>query len=54
MNTTKTNIKNITLTILITILVIIMASEIENPNYWWVQFLAGGALFIIIKFLIRR
>lgn len=51
MNPTKTNtkIKNAILTIFGAILAIIMASEFENPKYWWVQFVAAGILFVIIR-----
>lgn len=28
---------------------IVFASEISNPDYWWVQVMAGIILFCIIK-----
>ena len=33
---------------------IVMASEISNPEYWWVQAIAGATLFVIIKLTIKE
>ena len=51
MNNQKTNtkIKNALLMIVGIPLAFIMASEIENPDYWWVQFVAAFIVFVIIK-----
>ncbi len=46
---TKTKIKNALLTIIGIPMVIIMASEVQKPEYWWVQALAAIVVFIIIK-----
>lgn len=51
MNNSKTNtkIKNALLTIIGLPMAIIMASEVQNPDYWWVQVVAAIVVFIIIK-----
>ena len=51
MNSIKTNtkIKNVLLAIVGIPMAIIMASEISNPDYWWVQAVAAAVVFIIIK-----
>ena len=51
MNNDKTNtkIKNVLLAIIGVPMTIIMASEISNPAYWWIQVVAAIAVFVIIK-----
>lgn len=51
-NKTNTKIKNALLTIVGVPMTIIMASEISNPEYWWVQMVAAVVVFIIIKIAI--
>lgn len=51
-NKTNTKIKNALLTIVGVPMTIIMASEISNPEYWWVQLVAAVVVFIIIKIAI--
>ena len=51
-NKTNTKIKNALLTIVGVPMTIIMASEISNPEYWWVQLVAAIVVFIIIKIAI--
>lgn len=48
-NKTNTKIKNALLAIVGVPMTIIMASEISNPAYWWIQAVAAIAVFIIIK-----
>lgn len=50
MNNQKTNtkIKNVLLIIIGVPLAFIMASEISNPKYWWVQAVAALGVFVII------
>ena len=51
-NKTNTKIKNVLLAIVGIPMTIIMASEISNPEYWWVQFVAAVVVYIIIKIAI--
>ena len=51
-NKTNTKIKNVLLAIVGIPMTIIMASEISNPEYWWVQMVAAVVVFIIIKIAI--
>lgn len=46
---TKTKIKNVLLTIVGVPLAFIMACEISNPDYWWVQAVAALGVFMVIK-----
>lgn len=46
---TNTKTKNVLLTIIGVPLAFIMASEISNPDYWWVQAVAALGVFIVIK-----
>lgn len=46
---TKTKIKNVLLTIIGVPMAFIMASEVQKPEYWWVQAVAALVVFIIIK-----
>ena len=48
-NKTKTKIKNALLTIIGVPMAIIMASEVQKPEYWWVPVLAAIVVFVIIK-----
>lgn len=41
--------KKAILTILIMISGVMMASEVEDQNYWWLQFVAAAVLVITIK-----
>ena len=45
---TKTKIKNVLLTIIGVPMAIVMASEVQKPEYWWVQAVAAILGFIII------
>lgn len=45
---TKTKIKNALLTIIGVPMAIIMASEVSNPEYWWLPGLAAIVVFIVI------
>ncbi|MBQ3474457.1 hypothetical protein IJH24_03500 [Candidatus Saccharibacteria bacterium] len=45
---TKTKIKNVLLTIIGVPMAIVMASEVQKPEYWWVQAVAAILVFIII------
>ena len=42
---TQTKIKNVLLTITGIASAIIMASEVQNPDYWWIQALAAITLY---------
>ena len=42
-------LRNITLTIIGIPLAIVMASEVENPDYWWVPVVAAVMVFAIVK-----
>lgn len=42
---TQTKIKNVLLTITGVASAIIMASEVQNPDYWWIQALAAIMLY---------
>lgn len=46
---TNTKIKSILLTIIGVPMALIMASEMQNPKYWWVQMVAAIVVYIIIK-----
>lgn len=48
-NKTNTKIKNALLTIVGVPMAIIMASEVSNPEFWWLPMVAAAAVFIIIK-----
>jgi hypothetical protein len=48
-NKTNTKTRNTLLAIVGVPLAITMASEVENPDYWWVPVVAAAAVFIIIK-----
>lgn len=49
----KTNkLRNITLTIIGIPTAIVMASEVENPDYWWVPIIAAVMVFGIVKLLL--
>ena len=45
---TKTKIKNALLTIIGVPMAIIMASEVSNPEYWWLPGLAAIVVFVVI------
>lgn len=45
---TKTKIKNALLTIIGVPMAIILASEVQKPEYWWIQAVAAVVVFIII------
>ena len=49
---TKTKIKNALLTIIGVPMAIIMASEVQKPEYWWLPALAAIVVFVIIKIAI--
>lgn len=49
---TKTKIKNALLIAMGIPLAIIMAGEVQNPEYWWIQALAAVGVYVIIKILI--
>lgn len=51
MNNQKTNtkIKNALLLIIGIPMAIIMASEVQKPEYWWIQVVAAIVVFMIIK-----
>lgn len=51
MNNFKTNtkIKNALLTIIGIPMAIIMVSEVQEPEYWWIQIVAAIMVSIIIK-----
>lgn len=46
---TNTKIKNVLLTIISVPMAIIMVSEVQNPDYWWVPFVAAIVLLVTIK-----
>lgn len=48
-NKTNTKIKNALLAIVGVPMAIIMASEISNPAFWWLQAVAAIVVFIVIK-----
>lgn len=48
-NKTNTKIKNALLTIVGIPMAIIMASEVSNPEFWWLPMVAAIVVFIIIK-----
>lgn len=45
----QTKTKNIILTIVGVIAMMVFASEMEKPEYWWIQAIAAVIIFIIIK-----
>lgn len=45
---TQTKIKNVLLTITGVASAIIMASEVQNPDYWWIQALAAIMLYGVV------
>lgn len=47
-NNTKTKIKNALLTIVGVPAMFIMASEVSNPEYWWIPGIAAVVVFIVI------
>jgi MFS superfamily sulfate permease-like transporter len=46
---TQTKIKNILLTILGFVSALVMASEVQNPDYWWIQALAAIMLYGVVS-----
>ena len=48
-NMTKTKIKNALLAAMGIPLAIIMAGEVQKPEYWWIQALAAVGVYVIIK-----
>lgn len=49
----KTNkLRNMTLTIIGIPTAIVMASEVENPDYWWVPIIAAVMVFGIVTLLL--
>lgn len=48
-NKTNTKIKNALLTIVGVPMAIIMASEVSNPEFWWLPMVAAIVVFIVIK-----
>lgn len=48
-NKTNTKIKNALLTIVGIPMAIIMASEVSNPEFWWLPMVAAIVVFIVIK-----
>lgn len=46
---TKTKIKNALLTIIGIPMAIIMASEVQEPSYWWMPIIAALGVLVIIK-----
>jgi hypothetical protein len=49
---TKTKIKNALLAIIAVPMVVLMASEVEDINYWWVPVVAAIVVCIIIRLTI--
>lgn len=47
------NIKNIILTIVAILAMIVFAGELSNQAYWWIQVIAGIILFAIIKIALK-
>lgn len=48
----KMKIKNILLAIIGVPMTIVMASEVSNPEFWWLPCLAAVVVFVIIKIAI--
>lgn len=49
---TNTKIKNVLLAIVAVPMVILMASEVEDINYWWVPVVAAAVVYIVIRLAI--
>lgn len=49
---TRQKLKTITLTIIGIPTAMVMASEVEDPNYWWVPVIAGAMVFTIVTLLL--